>query len=175
MFIILNIYRRLRYGIDGNGGDQSCPSLPVRCDPDSKVRTYDGTCNNLQFPEWGAISKPYQRFFRPMYEDGRTSFLVLLPFIFSIVSKVLLFILRVYCIHYYFYELLGISTPRGATYDVNSGYRSRLPNPRKISTVVFQSQGNGTEDNRHTHMLMQFGQLIDHELTSTFKSGKRIL
>ena len=86
MFIILNIYRRLRYGIDGNGGDQSCPSLPVRCDPDSKVRTYDGTCNNLQFPEWGAISKPYQRFFRPMYEDGRTSFLVLLPFIFSIVS-----------------------------------------------------------------------------------------
>ena len=73
-----------------------------------------------------------------------------------------------------FYQLLGISTPRGSTYDPKSGYRSRLPNPRKISTVVFQSQGNGTEDNRHTHMLMQFGQLIDHELTSTFKSGKVI-
>ena len=68
-------------------------------------------------------------------------------------------------------KILGIHAPRGATYDPQSGYKSRLPNPRKISTQVFQSKGNGTEDNKHTHMLMQFGQLIDHEITSTTLSG----
>ena len=69
--------------------------------------------------------------------------------------------------------VLGIHAPRGAIYDPATGYRSRLPSPRKISTGVFQSQGNGTEDIKHTHMLMQFGQMIDHELTSTTKSGKK--
>ena len=63
--------RRLRYGVkDGKGSGEECPSLPLTCDPESKIRTYDGTCNNLQYPEWGAMSKPYKRFFRPMYEDG---------------------------------------------------------------------------------------------------------
>ena len=63
--------RRLRYGVkDGKGSEEECPSLPLTCDPESKIRTYDGTCNNLQYPEWGAMSKPYKRFFRPMYEDG---------------------------------------------------------------------------------------------------------
>ena len=68
-------------------------------------------------------------------------------------------------------KILGIHAPRGATYDPQTGYKSRLPNPRKISTQVFQSKGNGTEDKKHTHMLMQFGQLIDHEITSTTLSG----
>ena len=65
------MYRRLRYDSTGNPGQATCPSLTPKCDPDSKVRTYDGTCNNLQFPEWGAMSKPYKRFFKPMYEDGK--------------------------------------------------------------------------------------------------------
>ena len=63
--------RRSRYEAVGNEGDSKCPSLSLKCDPESKVRSYDGTCNNLQKPEWGAMSKPYARFFRPMYEDGK--------------------------------------------------------------------------------------------------------
>ena len=66
---------------------------------------------------------------------------------------------------------VGIHLPRGAIYDHTVGYKSRLPSPRKISTLVFQNKGNGTEDAKHTHMLMQFGQMIDHELTSTTKIG----
>ena len=66
---------------------------------------------------------------------------------------------------------VGIHLPRGAIYDDAVGYKSRLPSPRKISTLVFQNKGNGTEDVKHTHMLMQFGQMIDHELTSTTKIG----
>ena len=65
------MYRRLRYGITNNPDQQKCPSLTPKCDPDSKIRTYDGTCNNLQFPERGAMSKPYKRFFKAMYEDGK--------------------------------------------------------------------------------------------------------
>ena len=72
---------------------------------------------------------------------------------------------------FYFGFLLGVHTPRGASYDSKTGYKSRLPSPRKISTNVFQSQGNGTEDKKHTHMLMRFGQMIDHEITSTTLSG----
>ena len=68
--------------------------------------------------------------------------------------------------------MVGIHAPRGASYDQQYGYKSRLPSPRKISTQVFQSKGNGTEDKKHTHMLMQFGQMIDHEITSTTLSGK---
>ena len=70
------VYRRLRYGITNNPDQQKCPSLTPKCDPDSKIRTYDGTCNNLQFPERGAMSKPYKRFFKPMYEDGKLYLLI---------------------------------------------------------------------------------------------------
>ena len=68
--LLFSNFRRSRYGVEGKGEEETCPSLPLKCDPESKIRTYDGTCNNLQYPEWGAMSKPYKRFFRPMYEDG---------------------------------------------------------------------------------------------------------
>ena len=62
--------------------------------------------------------------------------------------------------------------PRGASFDSASGYKSRLPPPRRISTTVFQSKEKGEQDTKHTHMLMQFGQFIDHEITSSVKTGK---
>ena len=77
-----------------------------------------------------------------------------------------------FCIPNSYDTILGIHMPRGASYDPASGYKSRLPAPRKISTNVFQSKGNGTQDTKHTHMLMQFGQILDHELTATTKTGK---
>ncbi len=63
--------------------------------------------------------------------------------------------------------------PRGATYDPSSGYKSRLPGPRQLSTTVFKS--TNISDPRHSHMLMQFGQFLDHDITSTPNSGKKFM
>jgi len=64
--------------------------------------------------------------------------------------------------------------PRGASeWSETTGYVSEtLPSPRKISDVVFQ-QGNEslTESTTNTHMLMQWGQFIDHDMVSTSKSS----
>ena len=35
-----------------------------------KYRTFDGTCNNLQHPMWGASLTPFKRLLPPRYENG---------------------------------------------------------------------------------------------------------
>ncbi|CAB0019328.1 unnamed protein product [Nesidiocoris tenuis] len=40
-----------------------------RCFP-SKYRSYDGSCNNLQNPDWGAAGTALQRILPPKYADG---------------------------------------------------------------------------------------------------------
>ncbi|XP_066966449.1 peroxidase-like [Macrobrachium rosenbergii] len=44
--------------------EQSCPAYSVM------YRTLDGTCNNLDKPEWGAAYRPFARFLPPDYSDG---------------------------------------------------------------------------------------------------------
>ena len=50
----------------------SCPfaSNTIVCDPTNKFRSFDGTCNNLNFPLYGSVNTPYQRFLQPEYADG---------------------------------------------------------------------------------------------------------
>jgi len=50
----------------------SCPfaSNSIVCDPTNKYRSFDGTCNNLNFPLYGSVNTPYQRFLQPEYADG---------------------------------------------------------------------------------------------------------
>lgn len=52
-----------------------CPykTEKIVCDPASKYRTYDGTCNNLKNPLFGAKNTPYQRLLSPAYDDGINS------------------------------------------------------------------------------------------------------
>ena len=46
-----------------------CPQEVV-CDPGSKYRSYDGTCNNLERTQWGARNTAMQRIRLPRYSDG---------------------------------------------------------------------------------------------------------
>ncbi len=59
-------------------------------------------------------------------------------------------------------------TPRGAVYDPEVGYTSRLPNPRLISSAFHAAPRNVTDPAR-THMFMQFGQFIDHDVAGFAK------
>ena len=45
-------------------GDVQCPSFSTL------YRTGDGSCNNLEHPEWGASFRPFQRFLPVDYSDG---------------------------------------------------------------------------------------------------------
>lgn len=110
---------------------KECPSQePPICNAAEKYRRYDGACNNLKYPLWGAYLQPYERFINPEYEDG-------------------------------------VYAPRGAKFDEKLGYLSRLPSPRAISKTLFKSKNETSGD--HTHMLMMFGQFIDHDLTRATK------
>ena len=44
----------------------------VPCSPVEIFRTYDGRCNNLEKPLWGASHQPFARFLPPDYADGMT-------------------------------------------------------------------------------------------------------
>ena len=39
------------------------------------MRSPDGTCNNIQHPEWGARHTPFTRLMPAAYEDGMIFFL----------------------------------------------------------------------------------------------------
>ncbi|XP_058066699.1 peroxidase-like [Anopheles bellator] len=46
------------------------PSVLAQCDSSTPYRTFDGSCNNLQNPSWGAANTPYGRLLPPEYGDG---------------------------------------------------------------------------------------------------------
>ncbi len=64
---------------------------------------------------------------------------------------------------------IGVRHPRGGRYSDTQGYTSRLPSARKISRALFQSKNESDGD--RTHMLMQYGQFIDHDVSRTTKEG----
>lgn len=53
-----------------------CPPKVTCRDPRSKFRTADGSCNNLQNPEFGQVNTPVQRILPPIYDDGVSAFRV---------------------------------------------------------------------------------------------------
>lgn len=68
------------------------------------------------------------------------------------------------------YAWIGRRDPRGAVYTDDEGYISRLPSPRVVSTNIMM--GSNTSDALHSHMFMQFGQFLDHDLSANSKGGK---
>ncbi|XP_050523245.1 peroxidase-like isoform X1 [Daktulosphaira vitifoliae] len=46
----------------------------VQCNPNEKYRSYNGSCNNLAIPTYGAAQTPYFRLMNANYSDGINSF-----------------------------------------------------------------------------------------------------
>uniref|UniRef100_A0AAV2JCT5 Peroxidase n=1 Tax=Knipowitschia caucasica TaxID=637954 RepID=A0AAV2JCT5_KNICA len=61
----------------------------------------------------------------------------------------------------------GFNLPRGSMERPHNGYR--LPLPRLVSTTMIGTE-TITPDDRYTHMLMQWGQFLDHDLDATVAS-----
>ena len=61
----------------------------------------------------------------------------------------------------------GIQEPRGGRIS------HRLPNPRSISKMNNKlDTTDNLPDSRYTHMVMQFGQFLDHDITLSPKDGR---
>lgn len=44
----------------------------VKCDPNAKYRSLNGSCNNLKTPTWGAAATPFLRLLDADFSDGET-------------------------------------------------------------------------------------------------------
>ncbi|UXI20334.1 putative Xaa-Pro aminopeptidase P [Sarcoptes scabiei] len=108
-----------------------CEQSSIHCKP-TKYRSADGSCNNLQYPDWGKSFTCFQRLLPPAYADGQ-------------------------------------SAPRKS---ISGG---PLPNPRVLSSVIHRDLNYPAT---YTHMVMQFGQFIAHDIaftpSSRTKDGKMI-
>ncbi|XP_071807106.1 peroxidasin homolog isoform X2 [Asterias amurensis] len=99
-----------------------------------KYRTHDGTCNNLQNPEWGASLTPFRRLLKPIYENG-------------------------------------FNTPVGWNQShLYNGYPK--PSVRKVSLEVMSTATISNHD-KFSHMVMQWGQFLDHDMDFTVTSLSR--
>ncbi|XP_069701170.1 peroxidasin [Periplaneta americana] len=96
-----------------------------------KYRSIDGTCNNLQYPMWGASLTGFRRVLKPIYENG-----------FS----------------------MPIGWKKNMKY-----YGFHKPSARLVSTRVISTK-EITPDEHLTHMLMQWGQFLDHDLDHALPS-----
>ena len=50
----------------------SIPQTLAQC-TSSLYRTYDGSCNNVVNPSWGAANTPFVRIVNPKYADGKST------------------------------------------------------------------------------------------------------
>lgn len=111
-----------------------CLPKELPCDKTNKFRTSSGWCNNLRYPSYGNSFEQLRRLKEPAYDDGKMK------------NK-----------DFFKSINLGFDTPRAKSVTGNL-----LPSPRKISVKVHDDEQN--EDIHFSHMLMQFGQLLDHDL-----------
>ncbi|KAL3202111.1 hypothetical protein MRX96_042684 [Rhipicephalus microplus] len=97
---------------------ERCQQLSNHVCRPGPFRELDGSCNNLEHPDWGAAFSCMRRLLPPRYADG-------------------------------------VSSPR------ISETGAELPNPRMVSTTVHVDLDRPSRDT--THMLMQWGQFLDHD------------
>lgn len=50
----------------------TCGMPPLGGCPNTRYRSYDGSCNNLRNPIWGTPQTPYTRLLPPIYGDGKS-------------------------------------------------------------------------------------------------------
>ncbi|CAG2109200.1 unnamed protein product, partial [Medioppia subpectinata] len=101
--------------------ERHCPETPI-CDRQSKYRTADGNCNNLDYPLWGKSLTQFNRLVPPSYADGLND--------------------------------LRVSVDGG-----------ELPSAREVSCKL--ALDFDIPDRKFSLLVMQWGQIIDHDLTLT--------
>ena len=114
----------------------------------SKYRTFDGTCNNLQQPLWGSSFVAFRRLLRPVYENG-----------FNLPNG------SFFCFSFHWCtigkQIFSFGFPG---WNRNQKYNEHpLPSARLVSTKMISTK-EVTSDQVFTHMLMQWGQFLDHDL-----------
>lgn len=147
----------------GNGIrlEPHCDDLEAPCDASSPFRTFTGHCNNLRNPNLGKSLTTFARLLPPVYEDGKYVFKTKTYDYNNIISKMLLNLLRHADLTLlWFLPIPGVSRPR-----ISSVTGTPLPSPRTVSTVIHPDISN--LHNRYTLMVMQFAQILDHDLTMT--------
>ncbi|XP_046572556.1 myeloperoxidase-like [Haliotis rubra] len=107
------------------------------CDSNYPYRTADGHCNNLEHHSWGMASIPTRRWLYPAYDDGTCSD-----------RNAFLFV----CPH------------RDNWHHQEPQIKSSA---RTVSTTVHTPSIEADLHVNYTHMLMQWGQFLDHDITST--------
>lgn len=122
----------------------------------NRYRSYDGQCNNLEHPNWGATGATFRRLIPPAYADG-TNKLSRLNYIFSSFK-----LKKSHPSNVNDWNLkkknTGISLPR------ISVTGEQLPTARYISAFVHRDLG--FHDHAVTMFLSSWGQLIDHDMAS---------
>nr|WOJ52300.1 peroxidase-like protein 3 [Halisarca dujardinii] len=105
----------------------------------STFRTFDGTCNNVDNPLWGAAFTPVGRLLPAQYEDG-------------------------------------VQQPRGyfQARDKDLLHRDAFdaPNPSARQVVGKVHPDRDIDDPLHTHMMMQWGQFLDHDFALSPEFGE---
>jgi len=124
--------------------DGECPIETHPCDPHNPYRSFSGYCNNLNNPNFGKELTTFQRLMPAAYENGKPQ--------------------QIYFNLKYFidkrYICLGINHPR-----VTSVTGVPLPSARLVSAMSHPDISH--LHGRYTLMLMQFAQILDHDITFT--------
>ena len=109
----------------------------VRCNSPTvnQFRSIDGTCNNLKNPLFGSSDQGFRRLIPAQYEDG--------------VGTARGFLQSKYGDQMTTFSNVGFFGPTN-------------PSPRIISTEIIEDKDE--EENVFTHILMQWGQFLDHDM-----------
>ena len=102
---------------------------PATCSRNSVFRTFDGTCNNLRNPNWGAADTAFIRIRRALY-----------------------------------YDVDGLNDPIGYPNQPNA---PDVPSPFEVSRDFIKDEvaaASSSTSSTLTHVVMQFGQFLDHDL-----------
>ena len=97
------------------------------CDRSARFRTFNGTCNNLRHPNWGASNTGFSRLLPALYFDAD-----------------------------------GLNDPIGYPNQPNA---PKVPSPHTVSRDFIKDEVAASSPSSNlTHILMQFGQFLDHDL-----------